>query len=169
MPSVELFSNDLYSGPNEFFKDLEDKSPYNIFCQKFGNSLIGHIVFQTNLYGTQIGKPFTPTYDDEIKVFIGLNMYMSVKHFPSYRDYWSSAPDLHDNYISSLMSVKRCSWLLSLIHFNDNQHQPKRGEPNYDKLYKIRPFLDLIGQNFLKSYRPHRDVAVDEAMVKFKG
>lgn len=169
MPSVELFSNDLDSGPTEHFIDLEDKSPYNIFCQIFDNNLIEHIVFQTNLYATQIGKPFAPTYDDEIKVFIGLNMYMSIKRLPSYRDYWSSAPDLHDNYVSSLMSVKRFSWLLSLIHFNDNQHQPKRGEPYYDKLYKIRPFLDQIGQNFLKSYRPHRDVAVDEAMVKFKG
>lgn len=94
---------------------------------------------------------------------------MCIKRLPNYRNYWSSAPDLHDNYVSSLMSVKRFSWLLSLIHFNDNQHQPKRGEPYYDKLYTIRPFLDQIGQHFLKLYRPHRDVVVDEAMVKFKG
>ncbi|XP_060863344.1 piggyBac transposable element-derived protein 4-like [Metopolophium dirhodum] len=136
---------------------------------RMGNNNPYHIVFQTNLYATQIGKPFTPTYDGEIRVFIGLNMCMSVKRLPSYRDYWSSAPDLHDEYISSMMSVKRFSWLLSHIHFNDNQLLPKRGEANYDKLYKIRPLLDYIGQNFFNSYRPHRDVAVDEAMVKFKG
>ncbi|KAF0707690.1 piggyBac transposable element-derived protein 2-like [Aphis craccivora] len=45
MPSVELFSNDLDSGPTEHFIDLEDKSPYNIFCQIFDNNLIEHIVF----------------------------------------------------------------------------------------------------------------------------
>lgn len=94
---------------------------------------------------------------------------MSVKRLPSYQDYWSSAPDLHDKYISSMMNVKRFSWLLPHIHFNNNQLQPKRGEANYDKLYKIRPLLDYIGKNFLNSYRPHRYVAVDGAMVKFKG
>lgn len=93
---------------------------------------------------------------------------MSVNHLPSYRDHWSSAPDLHDNNVSSLISVKWFSWLLSLINFNDNQHQLKRGEPYYDKLYKIRQFLEQIGQYFLKSYRPHGNVTVDEAMVKFK-
>ncbi|XP_025191896.1 piggyBac transposable element-derived protein 4-like [Melanaphis sacchari] len=169
MPSVQLFSNDLSCGPAKIFEELEDISPYNIFCQMFDKNLIDHIVFQTNLYATQIGKPFTPTYDGEIRVFIGLNMCMSVKRLPSYRDYWSSAPDLHDKNISSMMNVKRFSWLLSHIHFNNNQLQPKRGEDNYDKLYKIRPLLDYIGQNFLNLYRPHRGVAVDEAMVKFKG
>jgi len=46
---------------------------------------------------------------------------------------------------------------------------PKRGEMGYDKLYKIRPFLTKIKQNFQKYYNPHRIVAVDESMIKFKG
>lgn len=87
-------------------------------------------------------------------------MCTSVKRFPSYRDFWSSAPDLHDEYISRTMSVKRFNWLLSHVHFNDNQLLPKRGEANYDKLYKIRPLLDYNGQNYFNSYRPHGDVVI---------
>ncbi|XP_025409513.1 uncharacterized protein LOC112682942, partial [Sipha flava] len=33
MPPVELFSDDLPCGLAEIFEELEDKSPYNIFCQ----------------------------------------------------------------------------------------------------------------------------------------
>jgi len=69
MPSIELFSDDLPCGPAEIFEELEDKSPYNIFCQIFDKKMIDYIVFQTNLYATQIGKPFTPTYDGEISFY----------------------------------------------------------------------------------------------------
>jgi len=60
---------------------------------------------------------------------------MGIKRQASCRDYWSSAPDLHDSYISKLMSVNRFGWLLSNIHLNDNMLMPKRGDPNFDKLY----------------------------------
>jgi len=94
---------------------------------------------------------------------------MSLKHLPSYRDYWSNATDFHDHYISKLMPMNRFGWLLSHLHFNDNSLQPKRGAKDYDKLYKIRPLLNCLSETFKKAYRPHQNLAVDESMVKFKG
>jgi hypothetical protein len=55
----------------------------------------------------QIGKPFTPTSAEEIRVFLGINLYMGITRKPSYRDYQSNEPDLHDSYVSQLMPVKR--------------------------------------------------------------
>ena len=40
---------------------------------------------------------------------------------------------------------------------------------NQDKLYLIRPILDSVLAACLNSYLPHRDVAVDEAKIKFRG
>jgi hypothetical protein len=40
------------------------------------------------------------------------------------------------------MSVNRFSWFLSHLHINENLLAPKRNEPNFDKLYKVRPLLD---------------------------
>lgn len=168
MPAIEPFTENS-CGPDDIFENLDDISPYAIFCQIFDDHIIDHIVFQTNFYATQVGKQFTPTTEDEIRTFLGINLYMGINRLPSYRDYWSSASDLHNVYISNLMSVKRFSWLLNYIHFNNNHVQPKRGHSNYDKLYKIRPILNYIGENFNKLYKPHREVAIDEAMVKFKG
>jgi hypothetical protein len=109
-------------------REMTDPSPYKIFCQIFSDEMVEHIYFNTNLYVTQRGKPFSATNENEIRVFLGMNLFMGVKKMPSYRDYWSSAPDLHDSYISDLMTVKRFSFLLSHIHLNDNAVMPKRGE-----------------------------------------
>jgi hypothetical protein len=94
---------------------------------------------------------------------------MGIKRQASYRDYWSSAPDLNDAYISKLMSVNRYGWLLSNIHLNDNTLMPKRGDPNFDKLYEVRPFIDALQKNFLKCYDPDDVMSVDESMILFKG
>lgn len=92
---------------------------------------------------------------------------MGIKKQCSYRDYWSSALDLNDAYISSLMPVN--SWLLSHLHVNDNSAMPKKGDKHYDKLYRIRPFLDFILKNSQRLYNPNKIIAIDESMIKFKG
>ena len=43
------------------------------------------------------------------------------------------------------------------------------GNPGYDKLYKIRPLLDIVESNSQAAYSPHQQIAIDEAMVLFKG
>ena len=44
-----------------------------------------------------------------------------------------------------------------------------RGDPGYDKLGKVRPVIDILWEQFLQNYNPHREKSVDEAMIKFKG
>lgn len=94
---------------------------------------------------------------------------MGVKHLPSYRDFWSTSKMLHDSYISALMPVKRFSWLLSNLHTNDNALQPRKGEPNFDKLYKLQPFLTKLQENFSKCFKLSKNVAIDESMIRYKG
>lgn len=59
-----------------------------------------------NLYSQQIyqqkGKMYEPTTFDEISLFIGINILMGIKKMCSYRDYWSSAPDLNHAYLAIL-------------------------------------------------------------------
>ncbi|KAF0690958.1 Uncharacterized protein FWK35_00038029, partial [Aphis craccivora] len=160
-------------GPSDSVDTFQCHTPYTIFNYLFSDEIMNMLVEQTNLYSFQrsqkTGKPYTQTNIQELKTFFGINLLMGIKRMPSYRDYWSSHPDLHDSYISSLMTVNRFGWLLSSLHINNNVMMPKRGETGYDKLYKVRPFLTKIKRNFQKYYNPHRIVAVDESMIKFKG
>ena len=56
-----------------------------------------------------------------------------------------------------------------ILKFNDSQQQPARGEPGYDKLYKVRPLLNLVVENFKLMYTPTQSLSIDESMVGFKG
>ncbi|XP_046987055.1 piggyBac transposable element-derived protein 4-like [Schistocerca americana] len=160
---------DSESGPSAFIRDIDDPEPIDIFEKIFPKELVELIVFQTNLYATQSGKSFTPTTDNEIRTFLGINILMGIKRMPAYRDYWSSAPELHDRYIASLMAVNRFGWLLRNIHLNDNTLHPEKGHPGYDKLYKLRPVIKILSESFSKCYQPSKHLAIDESMIKFKG
>lgn len=68
-----------------------------------------------------------------MKAFLGINILIGIKGLPSYRDFWSSMPEIQDSYISSVMSVNRFGWFLSNLHINDNNTMHPRGSPGYDK------------------------------------
>lgn len=46
---------------------------------------------------------------------------------------------------------------------------PKIGDPNFDKLYNVRPLISYFRNSFLKAYNPSRNLSVDESTVAFKG
>ncbi|GBP23665.1 PiggyBac transposable element-derived protein 4 [Eumeta japonica] len=156
-------------GLSDQILSMENVIPLLLFRLFWTEHLQDILCFQNNLYPTQTGKPFTPITTEELNVFIALNLVMGIKKLPSYRDYWSSAPDLHDSYVSKFMSFNRFSCLLNNLHVNDNSVVTNRTDPKYDKLYKIRPLLDILQNNFQKNYKPSERVAIDESMIKFKG
>lgn len=171
--NIEISSFDCLEGPTNIEETLSEITPFSVFKLLLTDEVISYITFHTNLYANQNymrnGKSYTETNNNEINAFIGLNLLMGIKKQCSYRDYWSSAPDLHDTYISSIMPLNRFSWILSHLHLNDNSVIPKRGEVNFDKLYKVRPYLNFILKNSQALYNPNRIVAIDESMIKFKG
>lgn len=160
------------SGVPEDIKN-SNPTPFSLFSLFFSEDFIDKLVFETNLYAEQeqmkSGKTYTKTTAREINAFLGINLLMGIKRLPSYKDYWSSAPDLHDSYISSIMSVKRFGWLLAHLHINDNSLMPKRDAPNFDRLYKVRPLLQHLEKAFKTALLPSEVLAIDESMIKFKG
>ena len=162
---------DQHFGPTNIPEEVE--LPVEVFFCLFPDTLFEKISFETNLYATQAsaksGKPFTPTTMQEIKIFFAINILMGIKHLPSYRDFWSTKLELRDTYISNLMPRTRFDWLLGNLHLNNNALQPKYGEPGFDKLYKVRPFLNTLSENFAKFYRPSENISIDESMILFKG
>ena len=87
----------------------------------------------------------------------------------TYRSYWSTKWPFMINNFTSLTSSRRFELILRFFHLNNSQTQPHRGQPGFDKLYKIRPLLDLILSSFQKSYTPSQFLSLDESMISFKG
>ncbi|GFT37993.1 piggyBac transposable element-derived protein 3 [Trichonephila clavipes] len=130
---------------------------------------IEKIVFQTNLYATQLAQSFKPMDLQEMYKFLALNLLMGMKKLPSYRDYWCTSEDLYDSYISTQMSVKRFFWILSHLHLNDNSLCRKKCDAKYDKLFKIHPLISHLSERFLSVFHPSENQAIDESMIRFKG
>ncbi|GBP55034.1 Chimeric ERCC6-PGBD3 protein [Eumeta japonica] len=141
--------------PN-YIIDLENVTPTQLFHLFWSEDLLEIISYQTNLYATQKGTRFTPTTPQEIEVFLALNLVMGVKNMPSYKDYWSSAPDLHDSYISSFISLNCFGWLLNNLHLNDNNLMPNKSDANCNGDFGYRrvsphPGLPLLTMRTLLS------------------
>ena len=64
------------------------------------------------------------------------------------------------------MPRNRFSQILSNLHLNDNSAIPK---DNKDKLYKLRPFITKLNDNFMKLYNVNEHISIDEGMILFKG
>ncbi len=82
---------------------------------------------------------------------------MGLNHLPSIEDYWRRDPH------STLSICSDCrqnrGW----------SHLAPRGDPSYDRLGKVRPLIDHLGEKFEKVYNPTQNLAVDEARIKFQG
>ena len=101
------------------------------------------------------------------------SVYTMYKYFTIFitlhRTYWSKTWPFHSDNSSSLISSRRFELILRFLHLADSNVQPQRGEPGFDKLFKLRPLLNLLLPRFRDSYTPNQYLSIDENMISFKG
>ena len=100
---------------------------------------------------------------------IGMILAMGINVQPELVDYRKNDAIAGAPGITRGMPILRFKALLSVLHLNDNSTALPRGHAQFDKLHKVRPFLDRLRLNFLKYYNPYQENSIDEAMVGFKG
>ena len=72
------------------------------------------------------------------------------------------------SYSETSHDTKKIKKLGQYLHLNDDEERPDQQSADFDILYKARPALDLMG-NFTQAYIPGCELAVDEAMIGFRG
>ena len=144
-----------------------------IFEMFFTPSILTHIVNKSNTYAHQVLGDGFGRYQqltvEELRAYFGFCMLMAVNHLPATEDYWKRDPIYNYTPIASRISRDRFRQIGRYLHFVDNSTLAPLGHPAYDRLGKIRPLIDHLSSRFRAVYSPHRDVAVDEAMIKFQG
>ncbi|GFN85856.1 PiggyBac transposable element-derived protein [Plakobranchus ocellatus] len=94
---------------------------------------------------------------------------MGLDKKPTLHDYWTRHPVLHSSFAPKVM-VRECFLsILAFLHINDNDSFVPHGQPDYDPIQKIRPFVDYLNAKFKEVYQPQREVCNDEAMIPFNG
>ena len=149
-------------------------SPIEIFRLFFTIELIQHIVDETNRYayqcmGDELFIQWQKVSICELEAFFGFMMLMGLVKMPSIRDYWKKDNVFHYIPIASRIPRVRFFEIQKYLHFTDNSRLPQTGTPGYNKLGKIETILNMITERFESVYNLHRDVSIDEAMIRFKG
>ena len=85
------------------------------------------------------------------------------------RSYWNTKLPFYNESFSAIMSGRRFERLMKFFHFNDVEKQPNRTSHDCDKIYKLRPFLDLVVKAFQSVYIPSQELSVDESIIDYKG
>eukprot|EP00057_Strongylocentrotus_purpuratus_P008143 XP_011662617.1 PREDICTED: piggyBac transposable element-derived protein 4-like [Strongylocentrotus purpuratus] len=105
----------------------------------------------------------------ELIIFWALCMLMGVVGKPVTQLYWSTRKCIVTPFFSQAMTRDRFQLLLRFLHFNNNDHIKQRSDPNYDPLFKLRPYYDAVTTAFHTVFTPWRSIAIDEALIKFYG
>ena len=105
-----------------------------------------------------------------MRTFIGLIFLMGIIYKPSIPMYWSTDELYHTPIFQKAMSRNRFQLILKFFHCNDNNNpQYDANDENRDRLYKVRPLIDLLRARCKTVYTPGQNVSVDESLVLFKG
>nr|CAI5826581.1 unnamed protein product [Callosobruchus analis] len=155
---------------------INDLSTYSCFRSIVDDKIIDEMVNQTNLYGSQVMADsedvskesrlhrWVPTDKEEMLKFIGIVAHMGMVRMPSLEKYWSNDELFHISIIPRIMPRNRFQLLLRMWYFSNNEDCPEG-----DRLYKIKPLLDALVNNFQAIYTPGRTFCIDESVVPFQG
>ncbi|BFZ19914.1 hypothetical protein BsWGS_22953 [Bradybaena similaris] len=146
-----------------------DRSQLGLFLQLFEEQTFQVIVDQTNEYARrqmekESDRAWFPTTVAEMKAYFGLLIIMGIHSLPRLEMYWSSDERLGVPGVNKVMPFNRFKKMEQYLHVVDNST-----DDGSDRLHKIRPLINITNRTFLQSYKPRKDIAIDEAMVPFKG
>ncbi|XP_041355399.1 piggyBac transposable element-derived protein 4-like [Gigantopelta aegis] len=69
---------------------------------------------------------------------------------------------------AKVMQRNRFELILSFLHFNDNSQHVPRGEEGHDRLFKVRPVIDMVIPMFKDLFVPQKELSLDEMTIAFK-
>ena len=159
-----------------------DALPYDYFRLYFTDAVVNKIVQETNRYAQYIQanaetlrprstiRNWKETTADEMRSFLGLCILMGLIYKPRAWMYWSTDKFYSTPVFGQIMTRERFQLILRFFHFQNNQdlnHNPQ--DPNRDRLFKIRPIIDMLKERFQTVYYPSEHITVDESLVLYKG
>ncbi len=161
-----------------------DVTPLEVFSLLLDDNIWKMITDQTNIYAAQQKEirsqpnakmplktnsrlnKWVDTTVEEMKIFLGLILWMGLNRRGTIEKYWSDDP----LFISAItqkgrtMSRNRFQILLNCFHFTNNELVDKN-----DRLNKIQPLIDALKNNYQKVYVPAEDFVIDETLVPWRG
>ncbi|XP_043263450.1 piggyBac transposable element-derived protein 4-like, partial [Colletes gigas] len=135
-------------------RGLSRREVFELF---FNLELITKIITETNKYGASDAE-FIPLEDDELKVFIALNILMSLVSKPTIQSYWTTDKSIETPYFKNIMSRNRFISISKNLHFFSTNNLN-------DALIKIREVTQIVKKTFIRMYVPNKNISIDESLM----
>lgn len=163
----QTFSDVVFGGVTDIplhIKELE--TPFQFFNYFINNDVYNLITVESHKYSLHkdINKPFHISVD-EVKRYFGVLLIMSVVKLNNIRSYWD--PIIGNRLVIETMSLNEFEKIRRYMHFSDLENMPDKTDPQYDKLYRIRPIITHLNKKF-SSVPFEEHVAVDEQICATK-
>jgi len=97
-PIIHDFSS--VSGATVNTQNLSRREVFELF---FNKELVIKIITETNKYGAT-DADFMPLTDDELKIFIALNILMSLVSKPTIQSYWTTDKSIETPYFKNIIT-----------------------------------------------------------------
>ena len=129
------------------------------------------IITETNRYAALClqHQHWDPLTIQELQAYFGFLIIMGVVRMPSIRDYWRKDELYYYHPIASRISRNRFLQIHTFLHFVNNDTLPPYGHAHYSKIQKVKPIMTYLSKQCRTLFTPGQDLAVDEAMIKYKG
>ena len=162
----------------------DDTHPSDIFLTFFTPELKNIIVEETSRYATQSiearggvealpnhsrFRKWEATSEGEVKAFLALLVLSGLDKRQTFDSYWSTSRLIEMPGFKSVMSRDRFLNILCYLHLTNNDDALLKDNPQYDRLYKLRNFINHLVPLWQSAFYPNRDVAVDKSIIALKG
>jgi len=134
---VDVVCNTSFSDPQD-----EEITPVEYFKQTCRDEVIENFVEQSNLYCVPKTGRTLNTNKNETEQFLDIYITAGIVNMASYRMYWADTTRLEPTV--DVMSRNWFDTMRNYFHINDNSTMKACDDPEYDKLFKVRQFVDSI-------------------------
>ncbi|KAL1953145.1 hypothetical protein VTO42DRAFT_3545 [Malbranchea cinnamomea] len=116
------------------------------------------------------GRSWKPTTAAELRVFLGILIYIGVHKSPSIYDYFRNPESVeemqpqHSTY--KYMTTTRFEQLKRFIHISDPCGDELRGPGEKDWWFKLEPLTSTFQEASKRYYKPSSNLALDEIMIR---
>lgn len=146
------------------FEKLINLEPVEVFLKIYNENLLQHIVQETVKYAHQKNRLNFSLSVSMLKRFIGFLLYTGYVSLPQEKMYWSMADDVSCPIVREAMSRSTYTSIKQNLHLADNTALDKT-----DKLGKVRPYLEILNENFMQYGIFSTHLSIDEQMIPYYG
>ena len=150
---------------------LVERTPLDYFQLFFDETIMQHIVDETNRYYSQnpLGERqhmsnWQNVTSIEMYTFLAITMLIGLIDKSRIRDYWNTDPLLSTPIFGQYFTRNRYQDILYYIHFANNENIS-----NNDRLEKIKPIICDFKRKFANCVSPTQNLCIDESLMLWKG